>query len=314
MVTNVSSWKCDINFINNTVIAKSPVPLYQIPMLPVLGSAIQQANYDIYDVNNRYVEVGTNYEGGSGGFDGGVFGRLKQVCSTECAVVRTQVSQERLSLRPLCAEYAVDNLICNPDYGLQEELNTILPEIRNTSARQIERFAYLGYSGVPQLSDIPGLRGLADISTAFTAPPTLPIASNDYQSLCEFFTNGINQARTGNVSQGYEFARIDISVHVSSDIVDKINCSILANTTVGLWDQLLSSTLSGISVVISDQISNTVYFVNNRRILGRYNYILSEGQPYSWKGKTVYMMLLGTISFNPLSTAPPVILATNVLS
>lgn len=316
MVTNLGSWACDNNFILNTVLAKSPVQLYQIPMLSALGTAVSQVNFDIHDSREYSIELGSNLSD-TENFDGGVFGRLKNVCSTECAVIRTKVLAETLSLRALCAEYAVDNLVCSPSYGVLESLDAILPEIRNTSARQIEKFGYIGYSGVSQMKNIPGLRGLLDISTAFAGPPALPIDATDYGALCQFFTNGINQVRKGALTSGYEFLKSDISVHVASDVVDKINCSILSATTIGLWEKLSSSVLSqtaGGTAVVTDQISNQVFFVNNKRISGKYNYILKNGMPYSFKMKTFYPLLLGTISFNPTSSVPPVVFADNVLA
>lgn len=309
MVTNSNIWKCnDPDFINNAVLATDIGSRYQIPAL-VNNNNIIEVPYDLHDGYERNVEVGAD-------LTDGVAGRLKQVCSTECHNVKTVPVISKMALRVLSMCYKASTLVCNPDYGNNEDITQVFPHVYDTSARQMEGWMYGGYSNTPLLSGIEGLNGFKDIAVTYQGPPALPIDPSDYEALCEFFVSGINQARKGSLLAGFEYSKSDIEVHVSTQIVDKINCSILSNTAIGLWDRLLQGVLSQVKVVVSEQIGNEVYFINARRYNGKHNSIarLQEADRINHQNKVIWGMLLGTITVRSQSSSPTVIYAENVLS
>lgn len=312
MATASTSWKCpSIDFYQNVLVAQAPNPPYVIPMFAPMSDLLTFAPFDLHNEQNRYVEIGADM------FADGVAGRLVEASTTECHSIKTVVNTTDLALRILCMEYTECNLIVSPGYGKQESIDRVYPEVLDTSSRQMERFAYVGYSSFRNpIKDIRGLYGFKDIGAEKSGGVTTPIAPNDYSSLCKFFTEGINDVRKGTLAAGgSEFSRSDVDVHVSRDLVDLVNCSVLSNTTIGLWDQLRTSALGGVAnVIISEQITNSVYFVNRRRIYGKYNSLARLGVSYRVMGnKTIYPIMLGTISFGKLNSLP-VVYKENVIN
>jgi hypothetical protein len=309
MVTNSQIYKCnDPEYRNNIVLANDIGSRYQIPAL-VNNNNIEEVPFDMHDGIERNVEVTAD-------ISDGVAGRLVQVCSTECHNVTTAPVISKMSLRVLRMCYKACTLVLNPNYDPNEDITAVAPHVYDTSARQMEGWLYGGYSTTPSLAPIEGLNGFKDIAVTFQSPPNLPIDPTDYSSLCEFFVAGIDQARKGSLLSGFEYSKRDIEVHVSTQIVDKINCAILSNTAIGLWDRLLQGVLSEVRVIVSEQIGNEVYFINSRRYNGKHNSILKTLQPdiYYAKSKVEWGMLLGTITVRSQSSYPTVVYAENVIS
>lgn len=304
MVTSSTTWECyDPCFVTNVILAQAAIEPYVIPMFQAgrMRSLIPLTTFNIKDSNNRLVTVCTDLTRGR------LAGRMLNVCSTETQKVSTKAISRKLSLRIVAFHYDVSGLTVDPSYGTLEDISNIYPEVRDTNTRQIEECIYKGYTGVDNLEDVEGLNGLRDIGVEKTGGVTTPIDPTDYESLCKFFMEGINDAQKGNVTTGYEFSRSDIEVHVGRQLVDAISCSVLANTAIGLWDQLQSSVLQGNTVIVSEQIGNDAYFINTKRVRGEDNgraEIIDIGRPGDFPLKTRYHIGCGTVSVIGLNDAP----------
>ena len=308
-MTSSTSWICnDPEFINNQILALAPAAPYQIPAMASLGDRFTQVGFDVHDSIQRVVEVGTDMQ------DGRVAGRLLEVCSTETQAVFTRPRASRAAVRVLAFHYDISTLVVDPSYGMEEDINRILPEVRDTNSKQMERCLYRGYSGVPLLQAVEGLNGFKDIGV--DESPAAPIDPADYSALSRFFVGGINSVRKGGATgDGYEFLHSDIEVHVGQTVVDQINFSVLANTAIDLWQKMQESALSRVAaVVVSEQIGNEVYFINRKRVRGLDNGRLRLAQkkdsPFPMKER--YVMLAGTPSVWGQNTKP-VVYATDVV-
>ena len=270
-----------------------------------MGVELARYTYNYYQIgasNNKDNNAGINY-----------YGAMVEVCSTEgqnIQTIPTHNSLRAVSLRFILRDCAVR---VSPDYT-GESLSTYTNRVlTDQSIRQMEAWGYQGYAGT-QLGSVSGLNGLKDIGTEKVPGVVTPIDPTDYTAFCTYLTEGINAVRAGDTI-GNQYSRGDVDVHISRDIVDKINCSLVAGTSVSYYNNILNGILSDVrGVYVSDTISNSIYFVNHAKVFAIHTPILTERpeNPIACQGGFIYEYYGGTVSFG--NTGPtPVIYGENVL-
>lgn len=309
-----TDYACPANIIEQNVILSSA------STVPLTSPLLQSINDKLTDVGIKTGSSKFKYQtivaSDNKNFNQGYWGAPVEVCTTESQMVYSEVNDVTLTYATL--RFCIKECIIQVAGYEQLDENLIVFANRvltDTTVRQMEKFGYLGYTGYAPLDKAKNLKGLKDLGTLKTGGTTTPIDPSNYSAICSYITEGINEVRAApDNSLGNEYPKSVVDVHISSDIVDKINCSLVGNNAIPAFSVLQQGILSSVrNVYISDCIKNSIYFVNHEKVFAHHTGLLSQrDQAIPCTGGNMYEFYAGCISFGATGEKP-VIYGENVL-